>query len=138
MNFRLGHDVYVRPHQTSRFTLADEWRRSSGDSFSTRYIHSLEEEPSRVLDDPLHDAEIIKHFHTGNEENESWELSQRAEETHCYFLPLLLYVTYHINEDPLLRVDGLLIEEKGTASVTVFGEIGCKGCKPLEYVEAGT
>ena len=49
-----------------------------------------------------------------------------------------LYVTYHIDEDPLLRVDGLLIEEKGTASVTVAGEIGCKGCKPLEYVKAST
>jgi hypothetical protein len=76
MNFRLGHDVDVWFHQTSRFTLTDEWRRSSGDSFSTRYIHGLEEKPSRVLDDPLHNAEIIKQFHKGNEENESWELSR--------------------------------------------------------------
>jgi len=91
MDFRLGHDADVWSHQTSRFTLTDEWRRSSGDSFSTRYIHSLEEEPSRVLDDPLHNAEIIKHFHKGNEENEGWELSRRAEETHCYLL-LLLFV----------------------------------------------
>lgn len=52
---------------------------------------------------------------------------------YCY-----LYVTYHIDKDPVLRVDGLLIEEKGTASMTVAGEIGCEGCEPLEYVEAST
>jgi hypothetical protein len=47
-------------------------------------------------------------------------------------------MTYHIDEDPVLRVDGLLIEEKGTANVTVVGEIGCQGCKPPEYVQAST
>ena len=89
-----------------------------------------------MLDDPLHNGEIIKHFHEGDEENEGWELPQRVGETHCHLLLLISYMTYHIDKDPVLRVDGLLIEEKGTASVTVAGEIGCEGCKPLEYVEA--
>jgi hypothetical protein len=59
MDFRLDHDVNIRSHQASRFTRAKEWRRSCDDSLSTRYVHSLEEEPSEVLDDPLHNAEMI-------------------------------------------------------------------------------
>ena len=74
MDFRLGHEVNIRFHQASRFTLAKERRRSCDDSLSTRYVHSLEEEPSEVLDDPLHDPEIIKHLYECYEENDSSEL----------------------------------------------------------------
>jgi hypothetical protein len=43
-------------------------------------VHSLEEEPSEVLDDPLHNAEIIQHLHECNEENDSGELSPNPHE----------------------------------------------------------
>ena len=59
MNLRLGHYVNEGLHQTRRFTLAEEGGRSSNDSFSSRYIHSLEEEPRKVLYDPLHDTDVI-------------------------------------------------------------------------------
>ena len=74
MDFRFGHDVNIRSHQASRFALAKEWRRSCDDSLSTGYVHSLEEEPGKVLDDPLHDPDIIKHLHECDEENDSSEL----------------------------------------------------------------
>ena len=71
MDFGLGHDINIRSHQTSRFTLAEEWRRSCDDSLSTRYVHGLEEEPREVLNDPLHNAEIIKQLHACHGENDT-------------------------------------------------------------------
>ena len=74
MDFRFSHDINIRPHQASRFTLTNERRRRCDDSLGTRYVHSLEEEPSKVLDDPLHHAKIIKHLHECNEEYDSTKL----------------------------------------------------------------
>ena len=70
MDFGLGHDINIRPHQTSRFTLTNKRRGSCNYSLSTRYVHGLEEEPREVLDDPLHNAEIIKHLHACHGEND--------------------------------------------------------------------
>jgi hypothetical protein len=70
MDFRLGHDINIWSHQTSRFTLAEEWRRSCDDSLCTRYVHSLEEEPSEVPDGPLHHAKMVKHLHACHGEND--------------------------------------------------------------------
>jgi hypothetical protein len=74
VDLRLGHDVNEGPHQTRRFTLTDEGRSSCDDGLSARHVHSLEEEPRKVLDDPLHDAEVIQHLHKRNEEDDSGEL----------------------------------------------------------------
>jgi hypothetical protein len=74
MEFRFSHDINIRSHQASRFTLANERRRSCDDSLGTRYVHSLEKEPSKMLDNPLHHAKIIKHLHECDEENDSSEL----------------------------------------------------------------
>lgn len=38
----------------------------------------------------------------------------------------------------MLRVDGILIEEKCSADKTLVEEIGCEICKPLEQAEAST
>ena len=70
MQLRLGHDVNVGLHQTRRFTLAEEGRRSCDDGFGTRHVHDPEKEPREVLDDPLHDAEVVQHLHERNEEDD--------------------------------------------------------------------
>jgi hypothetical protein len=80
MDFRLGHDVNVRSYQTSRFTLTDERRRSCDYCLGAGHVHSLEKEPSEMLDDPLHHTEIIQHLDKSNEENDGGELSQSARE----------------------------------------------------------
>ncbi len=74
MHLRLSHDVNEGPHQTRRFTLTKEGRSSCDDGLGARHVHSLEEQPSKVLDDQLHDAEVIKHLHECNEEDDSGEL----------------------------------------------------------------
>jgi hypothetical protein len=47
-------------------------------------------------------------------------------------------MTYHVDEEPVLRVDGILIEEKGSPDETLTEEIGCESCKPIEQVETST
>ena len=71
MDFRLGHDINIRSHQANRFTHAKKWRRSCDDSLSTRYVHSLEEEPGEVPDGPLHNAKMTKHLYACHGENKS-------------------------------------------------------------------
>ena len=74
MDLRLGHYVDEGLHQTRRFTLTEERGCSSNDSFGSRHVHGLEKKPCKVLDDPLHDADIIQHLHKCNEEDDSGEL----------------------------------------------------------------
>ncbi len=74
VEFRLGHDINIWSHQASRFTLTKERRGSCDDSLGTRYVHSLKEEPSEVLDDPLHNAKIKSHMHECYGENDNREL----------------------------------------------------------------
>src|SRR6266702_7829147 len=74
VHLRFGHNVNEGPYQTCRFTLTEEGRSSCDVSLGARHVHCLEEEPSKVLDDPLHDAEVIQHLHERNEEYDSREL----------------------------------------------------------------
>ena len=74
MDLRLGHNFNEGPHQACGFTLTNERRSRRNDGFRTRHVHSLEEEPRKVLDDPLHDAEVIQHLHRCIEEYYSGEL----------------------------------------------------------------
>ena len=74
MDLRLGHEINIRSHQAGRFTLTNERRRSRDDGLSTGHVQSLEEEPSEMLDDPLHNSEIIEHLHERDEEDDSGEL----------------------------------------------------------------
>ena len=45
MDFRVGHDIDVRLHETGGLSLADEGRSSGNDRFRTGDVHRLEEEP---------------------------------------------------------------------------------------------
>ena len=47
-------------------------------------------------------------------------------------------MTYHIDEEPVLRVHSILIEEKGSPDETLIEEIGCEICEPMKQVEAST
>jgi len=47
-------------------------------------------------------------------------------------------MTYPVDEQPALVLDGILIEEKYRADKTLAREIGCEICDPHEYVEAST
>lgn len=58
MKLRLCHDIDVRPNKTGTLALSDPWRGSGHDSFSAGDIHELKEEPSEVLDDPLHYSKL--------------------------------------------------------------------------------
>ena len=63
MDFRLRHDMNTWSHQSKLgFTLTNKLRGCYA-SLSTRYAHGLEEEPCEVLDDPLHNADMIKNLH---------------------------------------------------------------------------
>ncbi|SRR6266851_696344 len=53
----------------------------------------------------------------------------------CYYHGV---VTYHIDEKPVLRVDGILIEEKGSTDESLVEEIRCEGCKPPKHVRVST
>lgn len=79
MDFRLGHNIDVGSHQASCFAWTDERRRSCNDSLSARYVQGLEEEPSEVLDDPLHGAEIIQQLHKRNKKDDNGKLTYRGE-----------------------------------------------------------
>ncbi len=52
MELGLGHVVNVGLDETRRFTLADERRGSCDDSFGTRDVHDLEEEPRATMGGP--------------------------------------------------------------------------------------
>jgi hypothetical protein len=137
MDFRLGHDVNVRSYQASRFALTDERRRSRNYSLSARHVHSLEKEPSEVLDDPLHNAEIIQHLHKRNEENDSAKLSRSVREKCVRNVISYAPITYHIDKEPVLRVNSILVKEESRSDEPLSEEVGCEGRKPLEQVEAG-
>jgi len=47
-------------------------------------------------------------------------------------------MTYYVDEEPVLVFDSILIEEKCSTDETLIREIGCKICKPPEYVIAST
>jgi hypothetical protein len=47
-------------------------------------------------------------------------------------------MTYRVDEKPVLCIDSILIEEKGSTDETLIQKVGCKSRNPPEYVEAGT
>jgi hypothetical protein len=47
-------------------------------------------------------------------------------------------VTYQVDKNPMLCIDGFLIEEKGSAYETLVEKIGRESRKPHEHMEAGT
>jgi len=49
----------VRSNQTSGFTLTYERRCSGDDGLGTGDVHRLEEEPSKLANNPLHHAEVV-------------------------------------------------------------------------------
>lgn len=55
-----------------------------------------------MLDYPLHDTEIVKHLHACNKENDDGE---------------------HIDEEPVLCFDSILVKEKGSTDETLVREI---------------
>ena len=48
------------------------------------------------------------------------------------------HMTYHINEDPVLGFDSILVKEKGSTDETLVREIRCEICNPPEHVETST
>ena len=69
-----------------------------------------------MLNDPLHDTEIVHHLHKSDEENDS---------------------TQDTSEEPAFVDYGVLIEEEDGADVGFLQEVGCEESKPLEDLEAG-
>lgn len=78
---------------THNQTLTNPWRSSSDNRFRTRNVHDLEEEPGakknncetvslgrdeafdiQVLDNPLHDTQIVHHLHKRNEKDNGRQL----------------------------------------------------------------
>jgi len=47
-------------------------------------------------------------------------------------------MTYHIDEEPVLGFDSILVKEKGSTDETLIREIRCEICNPPEHVEAST
>lgn len=92
----LGHEVDIRTDKAGRLALADEGGRSSDNCLSTRHVHGFEEEPCaksrsvsqipniqqnnlQILDEPLHDTQIVEHLNERNEENDSGELQRKSD-----------------------------------------------------------
>jgi hypothetical protein len=67
-----------------------------------------------MLDDPLHDTEVVQHLYEGNKKDDG------AQNT---------------SEEPVL-VDGVLVEEEGCADLGLPQEVGGKESKPFEDSEA--
>ena len=44
--------------------------------------------------------------------------------------------TYHIDEEPVLGFDSILVKEKGSTDEDLVREIRCEICNPPEHVEA--
>lgn len=65
------------------FTLSNEWRGSSHDSFGTTDIQSFQEEPSELRDEPLKDIIVVHHFGEGNEEDDGSESVGEEPEFLC-------------------------------------------------------
>jgi len=47
-------------------------------------------------------------------------------------------MTYHIDKEPVLGFDSILVKEKGSTNETLVREIRCEICNPPEHVEAST
>ena len=45
-------------------------------------------------------------------------------------------MTYYVDKEPVLRIDRILIEEKGSTNEGLVEKIGCESCKPLKQVKA--
>jgi hypothetical protein len=93
-----------------------------------------------VLDGPLHDAKIIKQLHECNEEDDKGKLTNRGENIGHRLLYFFHQqnMTYPVDEQPVLVLDGILIEEKCGTDKTLDREIGYEICEPHKHVEAST
>ena len=45
-------------------------------------------------------------------------------------------MTYHVDKEPMLVVDGVCVEEEGSANETLGQEVGSESREPFESVEA--
>lgn len=70
---------------------------------------------AQVLDDPLHDTEVVHHLYKGNEEDDS---------------------TQNDGKEPVLVGDGILIEEENSTNCGLLQEVGCKESDPFEDFES--
>jgi hypothetical protein len=61
-----------RPDQHGRFSLTDERRRRSDDSFGTRYAHGPEEEDGEFSDEPLENTPVVQELNERDEEDDGW------------------------------------------------------------------
>lgn len=75
VQLRLGHHVDVRADQARGLALANPGGAGGDDGLGTGDVHRLEEEPGKVLDDPLHDAEVVHHLHKRDEEDNCAKLA---------------------------------------------------------------
>jgi len=74
---------------------------------------------------------------TCDEENDSAELSQRGHEKNVIIsIHHQRILTHHVDEEPMFRVHGVLIEEKGSTDETLSEKVGCESRKPFENMEA--
>ena len=71
----------------------------------------------QVLNDPLHDTEVVHHLNKGDEEDDS---------------------TQNIGEEPTLIGNSVLIEEEDGADLGFLQEVGGEEGEPLEDIEAST
>ena len=70
-----------------------------------------------MLDDPLHDTEVVHHLHKGNEEDDG------SQDT---------------GEEPVLGDDGILIEEEDGTDFGLLQEVSGEEGEPLEDLEPST
>ena len=133
----LGHEVDIRTDKAGRLALADERRCSSDNCLSTRYVHGFEEEPcakshsvskihgvarkdSQILDEPLHDTQIIEHLNECNEENDSGQLQRRSD---IYYKTLCRLQAYRVDEEPVVVRDSCRVKEEGSTLQTLSQEV---------------
>lgn len=127
VKLRGGHKVDVGANKASRLALADERRGGSDDGLGTGHIHGLEEEPSEVLQEPLHDTQVVKHLDESDEEDDRAE--RFDEVSTCRTCQSGRKRT--VGEEPVL-VDDVLAEEECDTGEGAVQEVGCSSSCPLE------
>lgn len=90
----------------------------------------------QVLDEPLHDAEVVHHLHECNEENDGSQLSVVRSMSVSSTRPKI-GITHSVDEEPVLS-GGLGVEEESRASIGLLQEIGGKVGDEAEHRESST
>lgn len=125
VDLRAGHLVDVGLDHACRLSLADEGRSSSNNSLCTRDVHSLEEEPAELGNNPLKDTIVVHHLGERNEENDGAQ---------------------GVGEEPMTVEDwrpsclvrgGNSAEEEGGSVIGLSQEVGSESRDPVEDGESG-